>query len=227
VSIAHSTKKVDAGRIPGPAAVPNVVEIQLAWTGANARIFHNYLHASFAGSVTLSVAIANTVFSAISSGWNTNLALYSPTTCNMLRATVRDMTATTNPIFVSTAAAVAGTSASPGMPANVALVLTEQATQRGRGMKGRIFVPCWATNADASGGQALAAVQTAMNAFGTAIFNAMTAQSWTPCVAKPARQAYIGYSGASHNARAASSVQISGYTCQDLFWDSQRPRIKP
>lgn len=227
VSLTQSTKKHDAGRIPGPAAVPQCVEIQIQWTGANSRIFHSYLHGSYSGTLAVNVALANSLFAAISSSWVTNLASYSPTSCNMLRVALRDMSSAANPIFLSTAAAVAGTSASPAMPANVSLVLTEQVAARGRGAKGRIYVPCWATNADASGGLAAGTVQTAMNAWGTGIYNAISGQSLVPCVAKVARQAYMGYAGASHSSRNATTLGVTAYICQDLFWDSQRARIKP
>lgn len=226
LSIAHSTKKVDAGRIPGPAAVPNCVEVAVRWTGANSKIFTSFFHGSFTGAFTPSVAIANSLFSAISTGWSTNLASFSPTGTNILGCTIRDMTSPANPIYQSSAAAVAGSSASPAMPVSVALVLTENVNIRGRGAKGRVYVPNWATNADAGGGIAAAGVQTGMNLFGTAVFNALTAQSLTPCVAKVARQAYIGYSGASHTARAATTTSIVNYTCRDLFWDTQRRRIQ-
>lgn len=222
-----STKKHDAGRIPGPAACPNTVEVRLQWLGANGRTFYSFLHGSFTGTFLPTVAIANTIFSAISSSWSTNLASFSPTACTLAGAQIRDMTSASNPVFASTAAAVAGTSVSVAMPESVALVLTEEVNQRGRGAKGRIYVPNWATNADASGGLALGTVVTAMNNWGTGIFNALNGSSLTPCVAKVARQQYVGYSGATHNARSAAPVAISAYTCQDARWDSQRRRTQP
>jgi hypothetical protein len=113
------------------------------------------------------------------------------------------------------------------MPVNVALVLTENLNVRGRGAKGRAYLAGWATNADAGGGVAAAAVGTAMNAFGTAVFNAITSAGFTPAVAKPARAAYTGYTGTPHLARAASYATVTTYVARDNIWDSQRRRIQP
>jgi hypothetical protein len=222
----HSQKKVDAGRIPGPYNVPQVIEVKLIWTSPSGRKYSSFLHGSYSTLFAVNVANANTLFGAISASWTTNMASLSPTTCQLTGLAMRDMTSFTNPVSLSTAAGVNGTSASPAMPENVALVLTEEVNVRGRGAKGRVYVPNWATNADAGGGIATAAAQTAMNNWGTGILNAFTASGLTACVAKPARQAYIGFTGTQHNARAATNAAITAYLCQDLVWDTQRRRVQ-
>src|SRR5215469_1213404 len=160
----QSVKKKDAGRIPGPAAISNCVEIVITWFSPQSRLFHTILHGRNSGSFVPSVGSANTLMTALAGTWSTNLALYTPTTASFFALSVRDMTSPTLPLFASTIAGTAGTSASPAMPANVALVLTENVAMRGRGAKGRLYIPNWATNADAGNGSAIAAVQTAMNA---------------------------------------------------------------
>jgi hypothetical protein len=112
------------------------------------------------------------------------------------------------------------------MPENISAVLTENVTVRGRGAKGRVYLAGWANNADAGNGTILPALQTALNAFGTAIFNGITGAGFTPCVAKVARQAYTGVTGTPHLARAATYAVVSTYVCRDLVWDTQRRRIQ-
>jgi hypothetical protein len=226
VSLAQSTKKHDAGRIPGPVAIANCIEIVLFWTQANTHLAHTILHGRNAGSFVPSVGQANTLFGTIGTSYTTNLASYQPTGTSLTYLTIRDMTATTNPIFQSTAAAVAGTSASIAMPENVALVLTANTTLRGRGRKGRAYIPNWATNADASGGLAVSALTAAMNAFGTALISNMNAIGLTSTIANPARNAYIGYTGTTHAARAAGMNDVSSWTLKDLIWDTQRRRVQ-
>jgi hypothetical protein len=225
-TIPHSQKRLDAGNIPGPKTAPQVIEVMLFWQTAAGRFYRTAASGSYTGTFAVTVAVANNIFSPIASGFTTNLASLQPTGYLLHHLTIRDMTAATNPIVASTAAAVAGSSASPAMPQNVALVLTEQVNVRGRGAKGRMYIPNWATNADAGAGVATAATQTALNAFGTALFNALTGAALTPCVPKPARAEYIGVAGTHHLPRAATSVAVTAYVCQDIVWDTQRRRVQ-
>jgi hypothetical protein len=139
---------------------------------------------------------------------------------------VRDMTNFTNPVFVGTGTAVAGTGGAVAMPENNAIVLTENIAARGRGAKGRVFLGGWAQNADVTVGGISGTVQTALNALGTAWANALSGQSLTPCVAQVARQQYQGVTGTVHAQRNAGHVNVSSYTCRDLIWDTQRRRVQ-
>lgn len=225
--MAQSTKKTDAGRVPGPQAVPNVIEIKIQSPFAGGRSMFYSLHGAFTTAPSNMQTLANALFTSLSSAWNTNLASLMAPTTSVTNVYVRDMTSTTNPVFVGTGTAVVGTSASIAMPPGAAIVMTENINARGRGAKGRVYLGGWATNADASGGQIAAASQTAVNNFGTAVFNAISGQSLTPCVAQPHRQAYTGVTGTNHVDRPASHVAVTSYTCRDLAWDSQRRRAQP
>lgn len=226
----QSTKKHDAGRIPGAAAVANVLEIRILFNLPNQKQASITFHGYNATMPAVNVALANTLFSSLSSTWSTNLASYmaaGPPATQFAAVYIRDMTNAGYPVFQSSSSAVNGTSASPAMPVNVALVLTENLNVRGRGAKGRVYIPGWATNADAGGGVAVGAVQTAVTAFGTGVFNAITAAGFTPAVAKVARAAYTGYTGTPHLQRAATYAQVISYICRDAIWDTQRRRIQP
>lgn len=222
-----SVKKKDGGRIGGAQAVPNVIEIVCQIVLPNAKqsrfTFHGYYPTTPPAMATLGGAL----FTSLSGAWGTNLgALMVPET-KFQNVYVRDMTNITNPVFTGTGTAVSGTGAEPAMPVNVAAVLTENIQARGRGMKGRVYLGGWATVADAGAGVMSGATQTAINNFGTAVFNAIGAQTLQPCVAQVARAQYAGVTGTVHPARGASHVLVSSYTCRDTLWDTQRRRGQP
>ena len=143
---------------------------------------------------------------------------------------VRDMANFSFPVYTGTGTAVPGTSASPAMPVNAAIVLTEQITARGRGLKGRIYMAGFATNADAGNGIISTAANTGLSNFCTALYSALTAQSLQPAVAQAPRAAYLGFTGTSHPARGTPgqghAVGVSSYILRDLVWDTQRRRIQ-
>lgn len=224
MTIPQSVKAKDAGRIPGAAAVPNCIEIGVYWSQVNSKVAHCYLHGRNLGTFTADVGHANTLMTDIGGAWSTRLGIYAPTSTSLLMVSVRDMTNPTFPIFNSTGPAVAGGSTNAAMPPEVALVMTENVNVRGRGAKGRIYLPCWATNADAGGGVAIAAVQTAINQFGTDLVAFLQGISLVPCVAKPGRAEYIGVTGTHHALRNPTTADVTSYTCRDLIWDAQRRR---
>ena len=228
--IPQSQKKKDAGRIPGAAAVTNVLEIRCNFLLPNLKQANIFFHGYNATMPAVNAALAQTLFASLSSTWSTNLATYmaagtNPTT--FFAVFVRDMTNPGYPVFQSTGAGVVGTSASPAMPENVALVLTKNLNVRGRGAKGRAYLAGWATNADGGGGTAIGAAVTAVTAFGTGVFNAIQAAGFTPAQAKPARAHYLGVTGTEHLARAQNYATVSNYVCRDNIFDSQRRRIQP
>ena len=59
--MAQSQKKVDGGRIGGPAVVPNCIEVVIFWNLVNGRIGHTILHGRNLGSFVPSAAIAETL----------------------------------------------------------------------------------------------------------------------------------------------------------------------
>jgi len=171
-----------------------------------------------------SQAMANQLFTAISGHWVTRLGQYMHNDTQFFALTIRDMGDVTNPEFQSNLAAVSGSSANAALPQDVALVLTAEPNLRGRGAKGRLFFPGWATNAAAAPGQAIDAARVALNAFGADLMLELNAVALGAAIAKPARNAYIGLTNAQHPQRPASVVELNAYTCQDTEFDTQRRR---
>jgi len=226
MTMPHSQKAVDGGRIGGPQAVPSGIEIVIAFTLINNAIGHVTFNGRNLGSFVATVPMASTLFNEISAAFTTRVGSLTPTGCNMLAVQLRDMSDVTNPVLVSTSTAVAGTSASPGMPPEVALVLTENVVQRGRGAKGRIYWPCWATNADAGQGQATSAAQNNLQLLGSDIYTIISNHGLHPAVAKVHRQQYQGVTGTIHPDRPAAAIDVTSYTVRNPVWDTQRRRTQ-
>lgn len=221
-----SVKKKDAGRIPGPANVPSVIEVRMQFSLPNSKVIYSTLHGAYTTPPSNMQSLATALYGSLSSAWGSNIGAYMANATSFTSVWVRDMTNFTNPVYQGTGAAVVGTGGTVAMPENAAIVLTENVAARGRGIKGRVFLGGWAQNADVTTGGISGTVQTALNALGTAWANALTAQSLTPCVAQVARQQYQGVTGTVHAQRAASHVNVSTYTCRDTVWDTQRRRVQ-
>jgi hypothetical protein len=221
-----STKKSDGGRAKGAQNVSNVIEIRVQFQLPNTKLSSWITHGSYSTPPANLQALATALFGSISSAWGTNIAPYCPPQTLLQNVFVRDMTNYTTPVYVGTGTAVAGSSASIAMPMGAAIVITENLSIRGRGAKGRIFLGGFATNADAGNGVIAAALVTAAAAFCTALYNAITAQSLTPCLAQVPRNAYTGVTGTVHAQRNAGHPSITAYSLRDNLWDSQRRRAQ-
>lgn len=219
-----SHKKTDGGKIPGPANVPGVIEIALAFLLPNSHPSRSVVHGAYTVVPPNMQTLANALFTSISSAWGTRLGALMSTGTSFQNVQVRDMTSFTNPIYISTGTVLPGTGSGTPMPADAAIVLSEQIAARGKGLKGRIYLAGWTVAADGGVGMITAAAQTAVNAFGTDLMSAISGQSLVPCVAQVARQQYQGITGTVHPARGAGHVNVTSYVCKDLEWDSQRRR---
>lgn len=222
--VAQSQRKIDGGRIPGPAAVPACIEVKMMFQIPNGHIATCTVHGRNLGTFTPSVANANLLFNAIAPAWVSNFNAYSSQNTHFQRVRIRDMSNPTFPEFDSTVAQVSTTSPAAPLPADVALVLTEKGTTRGRGAQGRIYLSGFTTAGDDGNGQIISGLQAAANAWGLAILSMFSNNGMVACIAKPARQEYIGVTGALHPARPAGTVDVASYICQDLEWDTQRRR---
>lgn len=219
-----SVRAVDGGHIRGAQDVRNVIEIVSVMQLPNSKIAKMKAYGSFTTRPADMQATANSLHTSIASAWSARLGTLMSADSHFLRVEIRDMTSHLNPIFTSVGTAVDGAGTGGNMPAQDCIVLTAQIAARGKGLKGRSYWSGWTTAADAGSGQIAVAAQTAMNSFGADLFAAITARSLTPCVAQVARQAYTSLTGAEILARADNHVNVSSYTCRDLFWDTQRRR---
>lgn len=224
MTIPQSQRAIDGGRIRGAQDVPNCIEMVFRQSLPNNKIAHMKLHGRYISSPPNMQTLTNALYTSISSAWTSNLGPLMSARSHLLDLSLRDMASHVNPVFVSTGSQTTGTGPGGDMPVQDAIVLSEHVGARGRGLSGRSYWSGWTTDADGGTGQITAAAQTAMNAFGTAILNAIQANALTPCVAQVERANYISLTGANIPHRAATTIPVTAYTCRDLFWDTQRRR---
>lgn len=222
--MAESIRAVDGGSIAGPADVPNVCELRVVYTLGNLKTVSNYFHGSYASAAPPLQSAASALFTSMGTAFSSNLGSNMHTLTRLIRVELRDMNSHTNPVYIGTGTAVAGTGVGNALPAELAVALTKNVAARGRGAKGRAYLVGWVVGASDTNGSITTAVQTAVNAYGTAVMNALNAQGLTPCVPKVARQQYTGLTGTIHPSRGADKVAITSMTCVNLTWDSQRKR---
>lgn len=215
----------DPGAIGGPVVIPNAVKIIIRWNLASGKVAHNVLGGIVAGGFTPTTAIAQSIYSGISSGsgWSA-LAPFLPTTVSIAGVDLLDIRVANQPLVSSTGAAVPGTSASPAMPSEVALTVTLRTARTGPAYRGRFYLAGFATNAIAAGDVVAPALMTATGTWLAGLNGALTGQSIQWALLQPARQAYTGVSGTQHPARPAGATILNNMLVRDNHWDTQRRR---
>lgn len=215
----------DPGQIGGPVVIPQCAQIVLNWTLTDGKTAHNVLYGFYSTTFNGSVAQANALLLGLNAGgaWG-GMAAFLATTTSLSSLTIRNVNIANQGLIQSTGGAAAGTSASPAMPSEVAVCLTERTALAGRSNRGRVFVPGWATNAIAAGDVIAAAAVTAASTWGASLITQFSAQGYQLVIGQKARAQYTGTTGTNHPARAAGSVPVISVSCRDNHWDSQRRR---
>lgn len=222
--------KVDPGRIPGPVVIPNCAQVRLFWNIGNGKVVTNVLHGSYSASFTPTVAMANSLQTAL------NAALTSSTIAGQLHNStsltgcgIRDISAAHTTEFVSTGVAQPGTGTGTALPPQTSLVATLRTGQAGQAGRGRVYQPGWASVADVGNGVATATAQSALQNWVSAVSTAMAGGgiALTLVLAHPARAAYTGKTGTAHPARGAGVVPVTGIFVENVVWDTQRRRAEP
>lgn len=215
----------DPGYDPNNRTIPSCVEIALNYGLESGKQGHSILHARYAAGFTPSSAVANSILTGLTSGaqW-TALAAFISTTNSIQGLTLRDLNSPNQPLVPTTVGGSVGSSASPSMPNEVALVGTLRTGNVGPAFRGRLYFPGWATNALGTGNVAAAAAVTAYQNWLNTIPTVLTGQALSFALGQHSRVAYTGVGGKQHPARAAGTVLITSQTVRDNHWDTQRRR---
>lgn len=216
----------DPGYDPANRTIPNCCEVRLNWTLQDGKVAHNILHASYSGTPPLSSALAQTIFAAITGGatW-TALQVRLNVNTLLTGVTLTDIRSLSGLAVNSTGAGVPGTSASPALPDEVALVVRLQTNNRGRSGRGRAYQPGFAADSMAPGNTVLAATVTALQAwYANNVAIAIANNLGVVVLGLHSRVAYQSPSnGATIPARPATTVPVTSYVV-DNHWDTQRRR---
>lgn len=216
----------DPGHIAGPIRIPNCIRVVFNWTLPGTKTAHNVLYGRTAGTPAPTVAMAQAIFSAMSSGaaWTTlagNLA-GSVTFASVTVQSVHDIQLE---ILSSTGTAVPGAGAGAAVPNEVALAVTFKSAKLGPANRGRIFIPGWVTTNVQTTNLALAGAVTALDTWAKTITSVFGGQGMTHVIGQPARAAYVSdRTGRSFPARAAGSVDVTQIVVRNAAYDSQRRR---
>src|SRR5262245_26141090 len=216
----------DPGAIPGPKTAPNCALVILNWTLTDGKTGHNVLGGRYVGSFAGTGAQAGSILTALNTGaqW-TALAGFLATTAALASVSLRNINVIDQPLINSTTGASApGTSASAGLPDEVAAVVTFRTAKVGPGNRGRMYIPGWANNAVGAGNIISGPAQTALQNWANGISSALSAQGYTLCIVQPHRAQYTGSTGRVHPERIATSTDVTIATVRDNHWDTIRRR---
>lgn len=215
----------DPGSLGGPYVVPSCARINLRWNIESGKIAHIVLVGRYVGAFHGSVAEANAIMTALTTGgtW-TALAAFLATNTALAGVEIQDVNTPFQGKIFSSNAAVLGTSVSPALPNEVAAVITKRTALVGVQNRGRAYVPGFATNALGTGNVIAAAAVTALTNWGNVFGTALSGSGYTHVIGQPARAAYTGSTGTEHAARAATSTPVTSMVVLDNHWDSQRRR---
>jgi hypothetical protein len=215
----------DPGAIGGPVIIPQCAQIVLNWAYDGGRTGHNVLYGRYAGAFSGTVAQANAIMTALTTGagW-TGLAGHLATTTSVTGVSIRDVNSANQALINSTNASVPGTVAGIALPLESALVITLRTALAGKANRGRMYISGFDNAAVSAGNIAAAAVITTLQAWANTITAALSGSGYTWVIGQKARAQYTGSTGTLHPARAATSTQIIASPVRDNHWDSQRRR---
>jgi hypothetical protein len=217
----------DPGYIPGPKIIPGCAMVRLNWNLPNGKIGHNILYCTYNGTPALTNALAQTIFAGITSGVNwTPLVAFLAPTVSLAGVTLLDVRSNSGVEFNSTGSSVPGTSSGTALPDEVAACITIRTNLRGPSGRGRYYIPGLATNAMATGGVIAPAAVTALtNWASNGVAGQLASNIGAQVLGLPARAGYTSpLTGRVFPPRAATTVPITGASCKDNHWDSQRRR---
>lgn len=219
----------DPGAVGGKVYVPQCAQIRVTFALEGGRIGHLVWYGRYAGAFAGSVAQANAIMTALTTGgtWTALAAFWPPSTA-ITAVTIRNVGDPVNvfPEISSTNAAAGGTSASAALPNEVALAVTLRTAQAGKQARGRSFVPGWATNALGAGNVCAATTVTALqnwaNTWGSAVASGSV---YTHVLGLKHRVAYVSpKTGVSYPDRPAQALTITQWQVRDNHWDTIRNR---
>lgn len=215
----------DPGQIGGPVVVPNCVIIRTSWSQADGKTARNIMFGRAAGVPSPTVAQAQAIFAAMTSGaaW-TALQPYLATSTALVGIGLRSVHTAGQAEVLSTGGAVPGTGVGNALPNEVAACVKLSTAQAGPGHRGRIYLPGFVQTANTAANVIDPAAVTAINTWVAGFTTIFAAQGYTWVIGLPARQAYTGSTGTQHPARVATSEAVTQAALRNNTWDSQRRR---
>lgn len=211
--------------VHGPVVIPGCVEMTVFWSSGG-KPQSNVYHAQWSGTGGPTAALAQTLFTGIStafgsSGW----AAFVGDDCTLQAVGVKDLRTANQVMYLSTGGAVPGTGTLVAVPASAAIVVSLKTNQSGKAFRGRTYLGSLADNAIANQFDATATANTAAIAFVTGIMNTMAANAMPMGIGQRALNAGTDKKGNPLPARAANVVPVTQAVVVNPRLDSQRRRL--
>jgi len=215
----------DLGDLGGPTVVPQCTQVVLNWQLSDGKIGHNVLYGRYSGAFAGTVAMADAIKTALTSGaaW-TALATHLSVNTALASVSLRDVNTANQAIITSIGAASPGTGSGTLLPDEVAATITLRTALTGIQNRGRMFIPGFDSLSVGPANTISPATVTALNNWALTITGALSGQGLVWVIGHKHRQAYTGMTGTSHPDRPAGSVPITSASVRDNHWDSQRRR---
>lgn len=216
----------DPGVDPGKHPIPNCCDFNIVWQLTDGKVARCVLAMRVAAGFTPTPTLAEQARAAITAGgvW-TAFAAFLSTGTSLTGVQLRDRRLIDQPLVASTGTATPGTSPSPALPSEVALVTTLRTAKTGQGNRGRMFQPGWATNALGTGDVVAVAAVNAYQAWVDNIAAAMSGIGGQWGLRQPHRVPYTSpRTGAQIPERIADCPIVNAVSVRDNHWDSQRRR---
>jgi hypothetical protein len=204
--------------------IPNGAMMTLNWSGET-RNWKNVIGMMVTGgSVTFNQALADTLFSGITTaaGFVTLLAALAPTVV-LQNLSVRDLRAPNLPEFTSAGTPVSGGGTGDALPLSVAAVVTIRTALAGKSFRGRTYFSGFDELMNDAQGRQSAAVNTAIVSAMTSMNSIMAGNGLTVAVlSRPVDAKTIP--AKTTPARTGHATAVSAFVARNTKWESQRRR---
>lgn len=210
--------------------------LRLIWS-FDGQLAINVIGLQVIGPVTFGQALANTLGSGIKTQFATAgmNGLMAPTT-ELLNVGIRDLQASSQPEFLDTGAAVAGTGTGDPLPRQTALVITHRTAEASRSGRGRTYFGGYDELQNDANGEAIVTCRNVTANFWNAMGSVLNSSQLTPAVIQneaPEKTITVVVNPGQPNeesrtvhyaARAAVVRPIIANEIRDGQWDTQRRR---
>lgn len=216
----------DPGLDKGKKVIPNCCQFHLVWNLVDGKQARQILAMTVGSSFNPTAGLAEQARASIvgSAAWSP-FAGFLATGTQLAAVQLRDLRVADMPLVPSTGSVTPGTSPSPALPSEVALVLTLRTAKVGPGNRGRVYLCGFATNGLGAGDVIAAGLVTAATNMAPAITVAMNTIGGSWGLAQPHRLEYTSPKTGTHfDERPAGVAPITSVSVRDNHWDSQRRR---
>jgi len=199
--------------------VPQAAQMRLIWSLSGQLYALNIIGVVNAGGIAITQALTNTIGTAVKAAFTSSGQVGTVSTIvSLANVGLRDVRSASQPEFIDTGGAVAGTMAGDFLPPQIALCITLRTALAGPRFRGRVYLPGYGESANTAVG-VVNATAASVN-FVTAIKTALVANALDLGVIHRPTAAPLPVS-------AGFITTVTSIVARDSVWDTQRRRAIP